>query len=131
MESDELQAIRAARTQQLKQEGESGAAAASSEENQRAGADEMRREILASLLETSARERLSRIALVNPSLSTKIEALLLRHAQSGNVRGKISDEQLVGLLDQAESSQSSASAQKKGGVVFQRRKAFDSDDDDF
>jgi hypothetical protein len=37
---------------------------------------------------------------VNPSLSTQIEALLLRLAQSGGIRGRISDEQLLGLLDQ-------------------------------
>lgn len=63
MEADELQAIRAARAQQLKQEAESGTGDA--EENapssgggaQRQDADEARRNILASLLENTARER--------------------------------------------------------------------------
>lgn len=62
MESDELQAIRAARAQQLKQESEAGQSsnggnAQSGEGAERGGAEEMRRDILASLLEPTARER--------------------------------------------------------------------------
>lgn len=63
MESEEIQAIRAARAQQLKQESEAGQSASSgtggpsAEDAQRSGAEEARRDILASLLEPTARER--------------------------------------------------------------------------
>lgn len=50
----------------------------------------------------------ARIALVNPSLSTQIEALLVRMAQSGQIRGRVSDTQLLGLLDQVRLPQSIA-----------------------
>lgn len=63
MEAEELQAIRAARAQQMKQESDasrstsSGANGPSAEDAERNGADEARRDILASLLEPTARER--------------------------------------------------------------------------
>lgn len=62
METDELQAIRAARAQQLKQEAGSGAGDAEESGQsgggaQRQDADEARRNVLASLLENTARER--------------------------------------------------------------------------
>jgi len=41
---------------------------------------------------------------VNVNLSTQIETLLLRLAQSGGIRGRISDQQLLGLLDQVSES---------------------------
>lgn len=63
MEGEELQAIRAARAQQMKQESQAGQSASSSaggpsaEDAERNGAEETRRDILASLLEPTARER--------------------------------------------------------------------------
>jgi len=133
MDVDKVQEVSAMRAQQLQQEG--GIATGdpqASDASQRREAEETRRDILATLLEPAARERLSRIALVNVNLSTQIEALLLRLAQSGGIRGRISDQQLLDLLDQAEASQGKGGGQKKGGIVYQRRKAaFDSDEDDF
>ena len=41
---------------------------------------------------------------MNVNLSTQIEALLLRLAQSGGIRGRISDQQLLELLDQVSES---------------------------
>lgn len=58
MEADELQAIRAARAQELKQEAQSGGGSdGQPSEGQRREADDARLDILASLLEVSARER--------------------------------------------------------------------------
>ncbi|KAG8895393.1 hypothetical protein FRC01_012407, partial [Tulasnella sp. 417] len=67
--------------------------------------DQMRRDLLATVLDSSARERLSRISLVNPSLSKQIEGILLRMAQSGQLRSRMTEEQLIGLLEQAEAVQ--------------------------
>ena len=42
----------------------------------------------------------ARIALVSPDRAKQIEAILLRMVQSGQLRGRVSEEQLIGLLDQ-------------------------------
>jgi len=88
----------------------------------------MRRDLLATVLDSAARERLARIALVSPERSRQIETILLRMAQSGQLRGRVGEEQLIGLLEQVEETQAKAGA-KKGAIVFQRRKEVDEDDD--
>lgn len=42
----------------------------------------------------------SRIALVGPERSGQIETILLRMVQSGQIRGKVSESQLINLLEQ-------------------------------
>lgn len=42
----------------------------------------------------------ARIALVSPERSRQIETILLRMAQSGQLRGRVGEEQLIGLLEQ-------------------------------
>ena len=87
--------------------------------------EQMQRELIATLLDTNARERcmynlclmescsscyryrrcaghgvVSRIALVSPDRSRLIESLLSRMAQSGQLRGRVSEAQLIQLLEQ-------------------------------
>lgn len=38
--------------------------------------------------------------MVSPERSRKIEQILLRMAQSGQLRGRVTEEQLIGLLEQ-------------------------------
>ncbi|KAI0279818.1 PDCD5-related protein [Russula aff. rugulosa BPL654] len=130
MADPELAALRAARLTQLQQSGTdgSGQSGASSEDAEKRRAEEqMRRELLATALEPAARERLSRIALVSPTRSNQIESILLRMLQGGQLRGRVSEQQLIDLLEQADEAQKKASGQ--GTIVFQRR--VDLDDDDF
>jgi len=42
----------------------------------------------------------SRIALVKPDRARAIEQLLMRMAQSGQLRGRVSEDQLIDVLDQ-------------------------------
>jgi len=86
--------------------------------------EQMRRDLLATVLDTAARERLSRIALVSPERSKQIETILLRMAQTGQLRGRVSEEQLIGLLDQMENAKGQAGA-TKSTIVYHRRKGFD------
>jgi len=58
----------------------------------------------------------NRIALVNPQLSTQVESILVRMAQSGQLRGRVTEQQLIGLLDQADGQQSASTA-KKGAIL--------------
>lgn len=45
-------------------------------------------------------DSVSRIALVSPQRSQQIEGILLRMAQSGQLRGRITENQLIELLEQ-------------------------------
>ncbi|SCV73287.1 BQ2448_7213 [Microbotryum intermedium] len=81
----------------------------------------------------------SRIALVRPERARAIEALLLRMAQSGQLRGRVSEDQLIGVLDQVEANErraqggnldGNAGGATGGKIIFNRRKGgFDSDED--
>ncbi|VDB99111.1 unnamed protein product [Peniophora sp. CBMAI 1063] len=127
MADDELAAIRAARMQQLQSESSSrGGPGGDADEaaKQQAQAQQIR-ELLATVLEPAARERLARIALVAPDRSRQIEGILARMAQTGQLRGRVSEAQLIDLLQQAEDANSSST--KAGAIKFQRR--VDDDDD--
>lgn len=43
---------------------------------------------------------MSRIALVSPARSSQIESILLRMLQAGQLRGRVSEQQLIDLLEQ-------------------------------
>ncbi|KAL1747523.1 PDCD5-related protein [Schizophyllum fasciatum] len=99
---------------------------AEEEAAKRAQEEQMRRDLMATVLEPAARERLSRISLVSPERSRQIEAILVRLVQSGQIRGRISENQLIDLLDQMENAGGQKPA-AKSTIVYQRRKDFDDD----
>ncbi|KAF9068735.1 PDCD5-related protein [Rhodocollybia butyracea] len=105
-----------------------GGQKAEDEAAKRAQEEQMRREMIATVLDNGARERLSRISLVSPERSRQIEMILVRMAQGGQLKGRVSENQLIELLDQMENSQGQTSS-KKSTIVFQRRKDFDDDFD--
>jgi len=98
------------------------------QEQKRAQEEQMRRDLLTTVLDTAARERLSRIALVSPERSAQIESILLRMAQSGQLRGRVTEAQLIDLLDQMEEAQGKTQS-KKPTIIYQRRKDLDDDFD--
>ncbi|KAI0806932.1 DNA-binding TFAR19-related protein [Fomes fomentarius] len=127
MADPELAAIRAARANQLQQQG---GPQSEDDNGKKAAEEQMRRDLLATILDSAARERLARIALVSPDRARQIEALLLRMAQTGQLRGRVSEEQLIELLDQIDGAQSTT-VPTKGAIIFQHRKGGFDDDDDF
>lgn len=52
------------------------------------------------LIELSLCISVARIALVSPTRSSQIESILLRMAQTGQLRGRVGEEQLISLLEQ-------------------------------
>ena len=54
----------------------------------------------------------SRIGLVKPQKARQITDLLIRMAQQGQIRGRITEDQLIGLLDQVDQANSDAGAGK-------------------
>ncbi|KAJ1505313.1 hypothetical protein HMI54_006070, partial [Coelomomyces lativittatus] len=94
------------------------------DEARREQAEEMRKTMLLSLLDNDARERLARIAIVKPPRARSVEDMLIRMAQQGQIRQKVTDEHLVSLLENI----SEAKAETK--IVFNRRKTQESDDEE-
>ncbi|WFD29003.1 hypothetical protein MSPP1_000007 [Malassezia sp. CBS 17886] len=104
----------------------SGAGDAEHEE-QRAQQEEMKRQMLSQILDPDARERLSRISLVKPQKASAVQDILLQMARSGQVRQRVSEAQLISLLDQIDQS----SASDGPGKITVARKKNPADDDDW
>ncbi|WVW79869.1 hypothetical protein I302_101839 [Kwoniella bestiolae CBS 10118] len=110
-------------------------------ENRARQQEEMKRTMIAAMLEPSARERLSRISLTRPQLAAQVEDLLVRMGQQGQIRGQVTDDALKGLLEQVSNpppSKSSAPAvsaggrtKSLGGGITIQRKRDDSDSDEY
>ncbi|KAK1920878.1 PDCD5-related protein [Papiliotrema laurentii] len=124
----------------------SGGNGQSSEEQQaameRAAAqEEMKRGMISAMLEPAARERLSRISLTRPQMAQQVTELLVRMGQQGQIRGKVTDEALKGLLEQVSNpapvksstpaAPPSARTKTLGGGITIQRKADDSDSDEY
>jgi len=107
--------------------GTNNANGGAEDEAKKAQDEQMRRDLLATVLDTAARERLSRISLVSPERSRQIEGILIRMTQTGQMRGRMTEAQLIDLLEQMEGLNKASS--KKSNIVFQRRKDLDDDDD--
>ncbi|CDO51495.1 similar to Saccharomyces cerevisiae YMR074C Protein with homology to human PDCD5, which is involved in programmed cell death [Geotrichum candidum] len=138
MDDSELQAIRQARMAELQKQqgGASGGAQAggsagnaSNDQQQRAAQEEdMRASMLAQVLSPEARERLSRIRIVRAERARSVEDLLIRLVRSGQIQKKVSEQELISLLEQLSQQESKANKTK---IVFERRNTnLDNDDDD-
>uniref|UniRef100_A0A0E0DUE7 Programmed cell death protein 5 n=1 Tax=Oryza meridionalis TaxID=40149 RepID=A0A0E0DUE7_9ORYZ len=124
----ELEAIRQRRMQELMaQRGAANpqnAGQQKAQEDAKQEAEERRQMMLAQILSSEARERLSRIALVKPDKARGVEDVLLRAAQSGGISEKVSEERLISLLEQINTHTS-----KQTKVTIQRRRSILDDDD--
>mmetsp|Transcript_21038 Transcript_21038/g.50217 ORF Transcript_21038/g.50217 Transcript_21038/m.50217 type:complete len:128 (+) Transcript_21038:110-493(+) len=127
MEDPELEAIRQKRLAELS--GQQGNAAGKSEKEEQAEqarqeAEDRRKQMLVAIMQPDARERLSRIALVKPEKARGVENTILTMAQRGQLGGsKVSEEQLISLLEQINEHHSS-----KPKVTIQRRRNVLEDD---
>ncbi|QSL64576.1 hypothetical protein MERGE_001877 [Pneumocystis wakefieldiae] len=75
---------------------------------------------LSRLMEPAARDRLTRIALVNSNRARDVENILLRKAQEGLLQQKVSESNLISLLNQLKD-------EKKETKIIFNRQAFDED----
>ncbi|GJJ76692.1 programmed cell death protein 5 [Entomortierella parvispora] len=139
MEDDELEQIRARRMAELRAQAGGSSGGSSSmglpaglsagkkdddEKAKKSQMEEMRRTMLIQILDGEARERLSRIAMVKAEKARAVEDLLIRMAQGGQVRSKITETQLIELLEQVNQQ-----TNKGTKIVYNRRRYDDSDDD--
>mgnify|MGYP002655316878 CR=1 FL=1 len=61
---------------------------------------EQRKAIVAQILTNEARVRLANIAVVKPEKAEKLEMILIQNAQRGAFQGKVSESQMIDLLEQ-------------------------------
>ena len=65
---------------------------------QRQEIEEVLKNIIPQVLEKKARERLSNLKLIKPDLALQLEVYLVQLHQTGQIRGKITEEQLIAIL---------------------------------
>ncbi|KAI6260048.1 hypothetical protein MCOR21_002806 [Pyricularia oryzae] len=87
-------------------------------------AAEARTSILNQILHPEAMDRLGRIRMVKESRATEVENRLIMLAQSGQLRQKVTEEQLKELLNAV------ADKKEEEKIVVSRRKGWADDDDD-
>ncbi|KAF1841398.1 DNA-binding TFAR19-related protein [Cucurbitaria berberidis CBS 394.84] len=123
MSDEDLEQIRRARLQQLQQQGGGGGGGGGqggegSEQESKQEADQ-RNSILAQILTPDAADRLGRIRLVKESRATDIENRLIMLARTGQIRQKVSEEQLKEILgavaEQNEKEESKIIVNRRGG----------------
>ncbi|OOF98587.1 hypothetical protein ASPCADRAFT_402942 [Aspergillus carbonarius ITEM 5010] len=128
MADAELEEIRRARLAQLQQQGGARGGSDGNQEEQRRQAEaERRTTILNQILEPEAADRLGRIRLVKESRAADVESRLLMLAQSGQLRQKVSEDQLKQLLNAMAENQRKDEEEHK--IVISRRGGWDDDDD--
>ncbi|KAF1365665.1 DNA-binding TFAR19-related protein [Lizonia empirigonia] len=110
MSDADLEQIRQARLQQLQQQGGGGRGSS--------GADQ-RAHMLSQILTPSAADRLGRIRLVKESRATDIENRLIMLARTGQIRQKVSEDQLKDILgavaEQNEKEEQKIVVNRRGG----------------
>ncbi|KAF2467172.1 DNA-binding TFAR19-related protein [Lindgomyces ingoldianus] len=128
MADADLEEIRRARVQQLRQQANDGAGGGegSEQDAQRQREADQRQTILSQILTPDAADRLGRIRLVKESRATDIENRLIMLARSGQLRAKVTEEQLKELLG-AVAEQHEKQEEK---IVVTRRGGSGWDDDD-
>jgi programmed cell death protein 5 len=85
---------------------------------------EARKNILDQILHPEAADRLGRIRLVKEQRATEVENRLIMLAQTGQLRQKVTEEQLKELLNAV------ADNKDEEKIVVNRRKGWDDEDDD-
>lgn len=94
MSDEELEAIRQKKLAELQNQ----AAQQQAQEQQTAEVDAQKDAVLRQILSPEARARLTNIKMVKPQMAEQIEMQLIQLAGSGRLKGRVTDDQLKGLL---------------------------------
>ncbi|KIW81510.1 hypothetical protein Z517_04535 [Fonsecaea pedrosoi CBS 271.37] len=129
MADDDLAQIRAARLAQLKQQQGRGGSSdnGDEEEKRRKQESEARSLMLSQILEPEAADRLGRIRMVKESRATDVENRLIMLARSGQLRQKVTEDQLKEMLASL-SEHEKQTGHTMESVKVVRRGGWDDDD---
>eukprot|EP00736_Rhodelphis_marinus_P007528 Rmarinus@m.7422 len=100
--------------------GGGGGADMQAQEEKRKQIEEQRNSILSSILEPEAKARLQRIGITRPERAQALENAIIQKAQMGQIRSKISEDQLIAMLEGTADS-------RKTKITFVRKSALDDD----
>jgi len=126
MGDDELAAIRAKRMAEMQaQMGGGGQAEQQQKQEERQKQmEDMKNGILSQVLDQKARARLNTLMVAKPEKGRQMEAMICQMAQTGQIGGKLGEDELINLLERFNSNKSTSK------VKFDRRRAaLDSDED--
>ncbi|MEA1869514.1 MAG: DNA-binding protein [Euryarchaeota archaeon] len=98
--SDELEAIKRRRLEQMQQQQAGAQYQAQQQQAQQQQVDEAKQTVLRQILTPDARERLTSLKLARPQLAEQVEMQLISLAQSGRLQTMIDDAKLKVLLQQ-------------------------------
>lgn len=129
MDDAELDAIRQARLAELQKNANGGGSTGGNGgvNAQQLANDSMAASVLGRVLETEARERLSRVRIVRPDRAQAVENYILKLYSMGQIRQKLTEKDVVQILDGI-SRDTQQKQQTK--ITFDRKNVIDDDDDD-
>merc|ERR1712061_494473 len=109
MGDDELAEIRNKRMAEMR--AQAGGAGGDQQQKQQERAkqmEDMKNGILSQILDQKARARLNTLMIAKPDKGKQVEAMLCQMAQTGQLGGKLGDDELKGLLDRMSSTSQQA-----------------------
>ncbi|MFB3766210.1 MAG: DNA-binding protein [Methanotrichaceae archaeon] len=102
MVDDELAELRRKKLEQLQRQQMESQMYAAQQEQAQAELEAKKSAIMRAIMTPEARERLNTLRITKPEFIAQIEAQLIMLAQSGRLKGAITDEQLKAILKQAQ-----------------------------